>query len=61
MNTHIRLEGLIITHLVEWSEELTIYLFLEVGQFAPAENDSHHVLFKVCVRWCLLIKSKQLG
>lgn len=37
----------------------TFYLFLQVGQFAPAENNSHHVLFKVCIRWYLFIKMKK--
>lgn len=45
-----------MTRPVERSEELTAHLFLQVGQFAPAEDDSHHVLFKVCVRWHLFIK-----
>lgn len=51
-----------MTHPVEWLREQNIYLFLQVGQFASAENDADHVLFKVCVRRYLFTKlQKTLG
>lgn len=45
-------------HPVELSAEQNIYLFLQVGQFASAENYANHVLLKVCVRRYLCINVK---
>lgn len=38
-----------------WIFHGATYLFLEVCQFASAENNPHHVLFEVCIWWHLWV------